>query len=366
MSAAQEIGPTLSENVRRQANGTDSDARWSRISRRRLLGRTAALVAAAAVSSSAAAPPVAKRPPRVGVLSINPRRVAPGLPEPPAKYLADAFVAGLLELGYEDGKTIQVEFAEWEGEPERQRAIAAELAARGVDIFVAYGTEAQRAAKATTSTVPIVMFSGNDPIAAGLIPDLAGPGGNITGVANDSAVMTAKRLELLKDSFPNVSRVAIVSDDAASRKVQRRAAEQAARALRLEVMTVEGRLRSELAQALDTAGAAGANSLLVLGNVPGGSGADIVAFAAALRIPGVYPNKVFVENGGLMTYTEDEVDLARRVAGYVVRILGGERPADMPIEQPTKFDTIINLTIARASGLMIPQHIMGRATRVIE
>ena len=341
--------------------------RTGALRRRRLLRHLAAMASLTALSSCGISQPVKARIPLVSVLSLNPERLPPGAQVRPAATTAQAFLDGLRTHGYENGKTIIVEWPTWDGGDERrQLAIAQEAVARPSHVIVAYGTDAQRAALAATTTTPIVMFAGIDPVEAGLVKSLARPEVNMTGVASDTAGIAAKRLELLREAFPRITRVAIVSDDGQPRKVQRRATERVARDMGLSVVTVEAHTAEDLARALDVARQSGADSMVVLGNVPGNSLPFIFAFAAATRCPAMYPNDAFVANGGLMTFVENGPDMARRVADYIVRIIAGERPSEMPIERPASFDLVINLKTAREHGLMIPQAVVNRATRVIE
>ena len=327
------------------------------LSRRTFLRHAVALGAATTLSACAGAPSTVKRVPRVGILSLQPAPAS-------SSGLAEALVADMRDLGYENGKNIQVSF-HWNNEVDtdvRGAKAAAEVVALQVDVIVAYGNVAQRGAKATTSTIPIVIFAGPDPVEAGLVESLARPGGNVTGVAGNTALMSAKGIELLKESFPSVSRVAIISDFDPDRKRKRRAAEDAAHALGLDFVTVEVRSAADVPAALEAADP-GVDALLVfsLWVSP-----HERAFAATRRIPALYATEVSVDNGGLMTYVEDHFEMARRVASYVVRILNGEQPATMPIEQATKYRLVINLKTAREQGLTIPQSVLSRATRVIE
>lgn len=325
-------------------------------------------------SCSRLATTAARRIPRVGVISLQSAASAGVTVIPPTGAVAygEALIAGLRELGYEDGKNIAVEFRV---APEEERAArtseehwgdkARELVALPVDVIVAYGTLAQRAAKAATSKVPIVMFGGSDPIEAGLVTDLAHPGGNITGVSSVVNDFDAKRLELLKEAFPSIQRVAIFGDTTAVGNMSRRSAQAAARALRLDFVNVAVTAIPEVRPALEAAAKLGIDSIIVLGSTNLGR-AEFRAFVAEYRLPVVYESVASVDNGGLMAYNVNAHELARRVAKYVVRILEGERPADMPIEHPTKFELVINLKTAREQGLTIHPSVMSRATRVVQ
>ena len=325
--------------------------------RRTFLRQAAALAAVGALSSCASAPPAVKRIPRVGVLNF------------PNTALRDEFLSGLRELGYEDGTTIRIEWQNSENDTEESiYPIAAEMAGSRVDVMAANGGAAQRAAKRATSAIPIVIVTGTDPVEAGLVRTLAQPGGNVTGIAGLGGVVDGKRLELLKEVAPGISRVAIVGDDNPTRKVRRTAVEDAARRLSIDVVTVEVHDASELPQALDAAARQGVDALLVLFIAVAGGGPDphTLAFAGARRLPAAYGDFVYADAGGLLVFAVNLRKVFRRAGNYVARILNGERPAEMPVELPTDFHLIVNLKTARALGLTIPQSILSRATRVIE
>ena len=284
----------------------------------------------------------------------------------------EQFLAGLRDYGYDDGKTIRVESRASDA---RSDAVVsqqvAELVSLPVDVIVANGGQAQTAAKAATSTIPIVIYGGTDPVESGLVPSLARPGGNITGIAGVRDVLSAKRLELLKKAVPSISRVAIIGDDRPDVRVRRKAAEDAARALGLEVVTVELHDASQLPEAFDTMTSRSADALLML-EVSGAftvttkEAKDLLAYVSARRMPAIYHNQMWVDAGGLMGYVDDIMPIARRAGQYVARILNGENPAAMPIEYPTKFELVINLKAAAEIGITIPQSVLRTATRVIE
>lgn len=330
--------------------------------RRTFLRHAAAAITASALASCAGAPFAAQRMPRVGTMGMVP----PGIDPTNPGTLHLSFVAGLSELGYQDGENIQVHpvYRLAGDADERSAQNAADVVALGVDVIVAYGSLNQRGAKAATSTIPIVVFSGLDPVAMGLVESLARPGGNVTGIASNEAVMAAKRLEQLKESFPTISRVVIFSEYDPGLDVQRRAVEDAAHLLGIDFVTVRARTDAEVPPALEAAASRGADALIFLGTLPGRR--EVRAFAATHRIPAIGSVETFVEMGGLMSLVEDRAGIARRAASYVVRILKGERPAEMPMEQPTKFELWINLKTAKEQGLAIPQSVLSRATRVIE
>lgn len=329
-----------------------------------------------AILSSCAdlAPTAARGIPRVGVLSLQSAASAGVTVIPPTGSVAygEALLAGLRELGYEDGKNIAVEFRV---APEEERAgrtteehwgdTARELVASRVDVIVAYGTLSQLAAKAATSTVPIVMFGGSDPVEAGLVTDLARPGGNITGVTSVVTDFDAKRLELLREAFPSIKRVAICGDTTVVGNMSRRSAQAAARTLGLDFVNVAVTALPEVRPALEAAAKLGIDSIIVLGSTTLFR-TEFRAFVAEYRLPVIYESVASVDNGGLMAYNVKPHSISRRVAKYVVRILQGERPADMPIENPTEFEIVINLKTAREQGLTISPTVMNRATRVVQ
>lgn len=325
------------------------------LSRRAVLRLGGALFAA--FELSCAAPPRSSAPRfhRVGALNVQ-------------EHLQGDVLGGLSEFGFE---ATEVSF-DWRQSPgdreELLYPIAVEMATAPVDVIIANGTAAQRAAKRATSVVPIVIVTGIDPIAAGLAESLARPGGNLTGVGMGiEGDADGKRLEVLKEALPSISRVAIVSDDTPTRRVRRKATEDAARRLGVDVLTVEVHEAAELPQALERAVQEGADALLqifVNGSCDGAG--HSVRFAAARRIPAAYGSAICAEAGGLLVFGHNSAYQFRLVGNYVARILKGERPAEMPIAQPMTYELIVNLRTARELGLAIPQSILSRATRVIE
>jgi putative ABC transport system substrate-binding protein len=310
------------------------------------------------------APPTAEAPPagmipRVGALVL-------GLPDRGL----DPFRQGLQDLGYVEGKNILIEERFAEGKAERLPALAAELVGLKVDVIVAYAFQAARAAKQATQTIPIVMVSvGRDPVAAGLVESLARPGGNVTGLVDLGTELHGKRLELLKEVVPLGSRVAVLVDAAAlgQRLLQMHEAEPAARALgwtvqAWEVQGMEGfervfaAMTAERPDALYVAG-----SPLLLANRK-----RIADFAFQRRLPSVYDWRAAVEDGGLMSYGPSRADLSRRAATYVDKILKGAKPGDLPVEQPIKFELVLNLTTAQALGITFSPTLLIQADEVIQ
>jgi putative ABC transport system substrate-binding protein len=304
----------------------------------------------------------AQRPrtiPRVAYLAL-----APG----PWAISSEAFVQGLGDLGYVEGQNLILEYRWSAGSVERLREHAAELVRLGVDVIVTGGPLATRAAKDLTSTIPIVMARDFDPVADGFVASLGRPGGNITGVSALTRELSGKRLELLKDMVPGLARVAILWNPVEiSAARQLRDTEDAARGLGLQVHALEIRGLDDFAGAFAAALKGGAGSLTVLADpVTLFHRARLVDLATQSRLPTMYWDRVFVEAGGLMSYAASDRDMNRRAAYYVDRLLKGATPADLPVEQPTTFELVINLRTAQALGITIPPNIRFRADEVIE
>ena len=312
---------------------------------------------AGAAAHAQQAPTVA----RIGILSST-----------ASVYPNEASVRSYLNvLGYEHEKHFVFVHRSAAGRDDRLPELAVELVRLKVDMIVPRGRPAILAAKAATRTIPIVMASEGDPVAAGLVTSLGRPGGNVTGLAVLIPDLSAKRLELLKEAVPRLARVGIMWNPGDTDRVEEwNAVRAAARALGLEVESLEVRSRDDLGPAIDLARKKRAGALLVLdGSVTTANPKRITDRAARNRLPAMYPRRLFVDswdNDGLMSYEPDPHDLSRRVAAYVDRILKGAKPSDLPIEQPTKFDLIVNLKAAKAIGLSLPQSLVGRADRVIE
>jgi putative tryptophan/tyrosine transport system substrate-binding protein len=296
---------------------------------------------------------------RIGILS-------PGSSAFPASGGYDSFRQGLRELGYIEGKDIFIEIRDAEAKQDQLSDFATELVKLKVDVIVTSTTPGVLAAKNATSAIPIVFWSVGDPVGAGLVSSLARPGGNITGLSILSPELAGKRLELLKETFPKITKVAYLRNpDFPGTGLT--AMREAARALGLQLQTLEVRstrdfdgafeaILKERAQALTAA------AVPVISN----NYQRIVAFAAKNRLPAIYPRSVFIDAGGLMFYGVSFSDLYRRAATYVDKILKGTKPANLPIEQPTKFELVINLKTAKALGLKIPSHLLMEADQVIE
>jgi ABC-type uncharacterized transport system substrate-binding protein len=290
-----------------------------------------------------------------------------GFPSP--SHWTTTLPKGLRTLGYVEGKNITIESRFAEGKPDRLPALADELVRLKVEVIVAGGTNDARAAQNATKTIPIVTTGiGIDPVDVGLVESLARPGANVTGITNLSTELGGKRLELLKEVAPKVTRVAVLYDPAASGSMHevKETLPVAARALGLTVRSWEVRdadgfekvraaLRKERPDGLYVAG----------GPLTSKNGTRIAEFALKSRLPAVYGDRGYIEAGGLMYYGADLADINRRVATFVDKILKGAKPADLPVEQPTKFELVINLKTAKEIGLTIPPNVLARADRII-
>ena len=260
-----------------------------------------------------------------------------------------------------------LEYRYAEGQLERLPALAAELAALKVDVIVTSSTPAIRAAMQATRTIPIVMANVADPVQAGLVASLARPGGNVTGVSNLSPEVDGKRLALLKEVMPKVARVGFIWDPVNSALARRFGELQtAARVLGIALQSVEVGNPSELETAFDTMTRERADALIVPAPIASLYGRQIVEMAARKRVPAMYDAGEFAAQGGMMAYGPDILDLHRHAAIYVDKILKGAKPSDLPVEQPTKFELVINLKTAKALGLAIPQAVLVRADEVIQ
>jgi putative ABC transport system substrate-binding protein len=286
-------------------------------------------------------------------------------------HMIEAFLQGLRDLGYVEGRNVVIEYRSAEGNLERYRALVAELVALKVDVIFVPGTPAAVAAKQATRTLPIVFAGAADPVADGLVTSLARPGGNVTGLSGFSPELVGKRLELLKQAVPGVSRVAVLWQPGAvpelTEKHLLKEADVAARALGVQLQIVEARGPADLDRAFSDMTRARAGALTVLGTpMFFTERRRLVDLAAKNRLPAVYGTRDSVDVGGLMAYGPNTADLVRRAATYVDKILKGAKPGDLPVEQPTKFELVINLKTAKALGLTIPQSVLGRADEVIQ
>ncbi len=315
-----------------------------------------ALVALGAVPLAAEAQQATKVP-RIGYLWGN----LTGSP-----HMTEGFRQGLRDLGYVEGRNIVIEFRDAEGKLERLPALAAELVALKVDVIVVGGTVAALAAKQATRTLPVVFVSAIDPVTDGLVTSLARPGGNVTGLSGLAPELVGKRLEQLKQAVPGVSQVAALWQPGAlgerTEKDLRKEAEVAARALGMRLQFVEARGPDDLDRAFSDMTKARAGALTVLGSTMLiNERRRLVDLAAKNRLPAVYGLREYVDAGGLMCYGPNNADMSRRAATYVDKILKGAKPGDLPVEQPTKFELVINLKTAKALGLTIPPSLLQRA-----
>jgi putative ABC transport system substrate-binding protein len=297
---------------------------------------------------------------RIGFLSPASSTTAP--------HVVEAFRQGLRDLGYVEGQNIVVEYRYANGKAEALPDLAAELVSLKVDVIVASGTPGPLAAKSATKTIPIVMASAGDPVRTGLVASLARPGGNVTGLSTLTPDLGGKRLQLVKELLPGVSRVAVLWNAANPYTVLLvREIEAAARTLRVQIQSLEVRVPDDFQNVLPTAISGGAGALVVVDDpLTVSSRTRIVSFAAQHRLPAMYGFREFAEAGGLMTFGANLADLYRRAPVYVDKILKGAKPADLPVEQPTKFDLVINLKTAKALGLTVPPSLLARADQVIE
>jgi putative ABC transport system substrate-binding protein len=286
-------------------------------------------------------------------------------------HLPEAFRQGLRDLGYVEGRNLVIEYRDAEGKFERIPALAAELVALKVDVIVAPGTPAALAAKQATKTIPIVFIALADPVTSGLVTSLARPGGNVTGLSFLSPELVGKRLEHLKQAVPGLSRVAVLwqPGDVPERTAMnmRKEAEVAAGALEVRVQFFEAPGSADFDRAFSDMTKARAGALTVFTSAMFFTERRrLVDLAAKSRLPAVYPWREGADAGGLMAYGPNLLDLYRRAATYVDRILKGAKPSDLPVEQPTKFGLVINLKTAKALGLTIPPSLLQRADQVIE
>ena len=278
----------------------------------------------------------------------------------------DALRKGLRELGYVEKKNILFEYRFGDGKRDRMRALAAELVHLKVDVIVTAGTGATRPAKELTNTIPIVFAQDVDPVGNGLVASLAHPGGNVTGFSTLQVELTGKRLELLKELVPKLSRLAVFGSNSAGNAQALKETERGAGALGVKVQYLHLRDPTDIEAAFQAAGKARVDGVFVLINsFEHVHRKQMVDLAAKHRLPVMYFGPTFVQDGGLMSYSADDRHLYRRAAVYVDKILKGAKPAELPVEQPIKFELVINLKTAKQIGLTIPPNVLARADRVI-
>jgi putative tryptophan/tyrosine transport system substrate-binding protein len=297
--------------------------------------------------------------PRIGILS--------GSSASSNSARIEAFRRQLRELGYVEGKNIFIEYRYADGKRERLPDLVAELVRLKVDVIVTGGAPAAEAAKKASGTIPIVFAGASDPVGSRLVSSLARPGGNITGLSLMTPDLDGKRLELLKEAFPQVARVAFLWQPSGTRGNRSLTdMEAAAKALGLKLLSLEVRSLDDFDGAFARAKKEGAQALITsTGGLISTQRRQVLDFAAKNRFPAMYRNSEFVEAGGLMSYAPNDADLFRRAAEFVDKILKGAKPGDLPIEQPNKFELVMNLKTAKQLGLTIPQKVLARADKVI-
>jgi putative ABC transport system substrate-binding protein len=279
----------------------------------------------------------------------------------------EAFRQGLREHGYVEGKNIVIEYRYAEGNAKRLKELAAELVRLKVDVIVTGGPAVNRPAKEATATIPIVLSFDNDPVGNGFAANLAHPGGNITGLSTHYPEISGKQMELLKETIPKLAHVAVLGNSTVPGNAQAlKETALAAEAFRVKLQYLEIQDPREIETAFRAARKGHADAVLVLGSqVVTSHAKQFAELAARNRLPAIYWSPEFVEAGGLMAYSVSITDLFRRAAIYVVKILKGANPGDLPVEQPKKFEFIVNLKAAKQIGLIIPPNVLARADRVI-
>ena len=302
--------------------------------------------------------PAAQQPakmPRIGFITVAGNPKNPGV-------LNEAFRQGLRELGYVEGKNIQIEYRYAAGEAERVPEFVAELVQLKVDALVSNSSAATRVAQQTTKTIPIIMLASFDPVELGVVESLARPGGNITGLTKFSDELTGKRLELLKETVPKLSRVGVLAGVRASKTT-----EALARTLNIAFVALKvSGPKPDIEGVFQAATTAQVNGLVIIGySLINPHRKQIVELAIRNQLPSMFAVSTWVEAGGLMSYSPSDTEPFRRAATYVDKILKGAKPGDLPIEQPTKFEFVINLKTAKQIGLIIPPNVLARADRVI-
>ncbi len=300
-----------------------------------------------------------KKVPRIGFLDPTSSSIS--------KARIEAFRQGLRKFGYTEDKNIAVDYRFAEGKSERLPELASELVRLNVDIIITRATPGLVAAKQATTTIPIVFVGVADAVAAGLVASLAHPGGNITGLTSLAPELSGKRLELLKETFPKVSRVAVLRNPSnPNDPILWKQTQAAAQALGLQLQSLEVRNPKDLEDAFESATRAGTQALVTLTDpFLQSHRKQIVDFEAKSRLPAIHPDSEYVEAGGLMSYAPNALEYYTSAAIYVDRILKGAKPADLPVEQPTQFEFVINLKAAKQIGLTIPPNVLARADRVI-
>ena len=282
---------------------------------------------------------------------------------------SERFRQGLRELGYVEGKNIVIEWRHHGGKLDRLPALADELVRLKVDIIMTVGAPAARAAKGATVTIPVVMMQVGDPVGSGFVASLARPGGNITGLSSLAPELGGKRLELLKEIVPRLTRVAVFGTSTSPDTAQSLSeVDLAAKAFGVKLQYLDVLSPKDFETAFQAASKGRADAMLwqVAGGVANAHRTQILELAVKSRLPAIYHNSLYVDAGGLMTYSASITDLDRRAATYIDKILKGTKPADIPVEQPKKFELVINLKAAKQIGLTIPPNVLARADKVIK
>lgn len=331
--------------------------RWSAV--HPALAVLVVLASLAATLSTDVGAQSAKRIPRIGFFGLG--RSGPSL-------VGQAFRQGLADLGYVEGKTIVIEWRLAEADESRLAPLARELVAQKVDVIVAAGTSSILAAKQATTTIPIVMANPGDPVATGIVASLARPGGNVTGVTNLLPEMAGKRLELLKEAIPRLTSAAVFHNpDKAEQTLEFRELQRASQALGVRLHVVEVRTSGDFHRALAGSLRGRAEALVGLGDsFTFAHRGELIEAAEKSDLPAIYGSREFVDAGGLMSYGPNLPDLFRRSASYVDKILKGARPGDLPIEQPSRFELVVNRRAELLLGLTLPRAFLLRADHVIE
>lgn len=321
-----------------------------------ILAVIAAVTATPAVDVAAQS---AKRVPRIAFFGLG--RSGPSL-------VGQAFRQGLADLGYVEGKTIVIEWRLAEADESRLGPLARELVAQKVDVIVAAGTSSILAAKQATTTIPIVMANPGDPVATGIVASLARPGGNVTGVSNLSPEMAGKRLELLKEAIPRLTTAVVFRNpDKAEQTLEFQELQRASQALGVRLHVVETRTSGDFRRALAGSLRGRAEALVGLGDsFTFAHRGELIEAAEKSDLPAIYGSREFVDAGGLMSYGPNLPDLFRRSASYVDKILKGTKPGDLPIEQPSRFELVVNRRAELLLGLSLPRGFLLRADHVIE
>ena len=280
----------------------------------------------------------------------------------------EAFRRGMRQFGYVEGQNLIIEWRLAEGKLDRLPALAADLARLKVDVIIVSSTQGALAAKKATQTIPIVFAIADDPVESGLVVSLAHPSGNATGLTDFAGGLSGKRLELLKETLPNLTRLALLvwKPDGPGNATEKNEIESAAQLLGVKVQPVEVKGANDLASGFSAMAKAGSNAFMGLTDTRfSGTRQQVVELSAKRRLPAVYPDRQFADAGGLMSYGTNRGEWRQRISYYTDRILKGAKPSDLPVERPTKFELIINLKAAKQIGLTIPPNVLARADKVI-